>query len=162
MTPGTLTLLSLVPFANAQAVYERRAPCDIPTPILTTVPADDVEACEQACTATAGCGAYTFVSGWDRCKLHAPTDRHVAVRILAGVVANGVALTPAPDHDHTGKDLERAPRDLPEASACAAACVATTGCVGYSYVEGYRSCWLKQTEGALVPKTFACGHRPTE
>ena len=154
-------MLAVLVFALSSyaQTFDRFAPCDIPTSPLSTVAAADVNACEALCAASDACGAYTFVSGWDRCKLFAPTTRHVGVRITAGLVANGVVTAQQEDHDNTGKDLESVPRDLPDANACGAACVATAGCVGFSYVEGYRSCWLKRTEGVLVSKAFRCGFR---
>ncbi len=120
-----------------------------------------MEACEATCRDRADCGAYTFVSGWGRCRLFAPTERRATVHLVAGVV-RGEPRTLEPlrrDHDHAGQDLESAPRDLPSAEACAEACLATPACVGLVYVEGYRSCWLKRTDGAVAPKTFTCGRR---
>ena len=152
-----MTVLLVLSAAFAQGAFERHDGCDVPTPVLSSVSVDDVDACERSCTATTGCGAYTFVSGWDRCKLHAPTDRHVAIRMFAAVVTDGVLTSPRAEHDNTGRDLESTPRDLPSAAACGEACSATSGCLGYSYVEGYRSCWLKKTAGVLVEKTFTCG-----
>ena len=69
---------------------------------------------------------------------------------------------PMTDHDHAGKDLERTPRDLPSTASCAEACINTASCVGFVYIQGYRSCWLKATDGALTPKAFVCASRPQE
>lgn len=149
-------MLSFVVAAHA-------SPCDIPTSPLATVPASNVAACSQACADQPGCGAYTFISGWDRCRLHAPTTRRVNVRMFAATLAlvsgERTLSAPQPDMDHRGRDLESAPRDLPSAEACGQACLQEPSCMGYAYVEGYRSCWLKATDGVLQPKTFTCGSR---
>ena len=154
-------LAFVLPTASAAPPFTASEACDVPTPPIASQPASDADACEQACRERTDCGAWTFVSGWGQCRLHAPTDRRVGVHLVAGTLV-GVERTPGPtlrDHDHPGRDLEPAPRDLPSADACAAACVGTAACVGFVYVEGYRSCWLKRTEGLPAPKTFTCARR---
>jgi hypothetical protein len=138
----------------------QRAACDVPAPALATADVADADACEATCAARADCGAWTFVSGWGQCRLHAPGSKHLAIQLWSAARgADGALPPPTADHDHRGKDLERAPRDRADAAACAADCAATATCTGYVYVQGYRSCWLKQTAGELVAKSFTCGWR---
>jgi hypothetical protein len=144
------------------APFQQRAFCDVPTAVLSSASAPSADACAERCASTPGCGVFSFVSGWDRCLLHAPTGVRVTVHLLAGAIetsASGVrAAGPVrADSDHTGRDLEKAPRDLPSVETCAAACVETSTCTSYVYVQGYRSCWLKGTPGEFTPKTFTCG-----
>ncbi len=135
----------------------------MPAPVLASEDAADADACEARCAARADCGAWTFVSGWGKCRLHAATTKRATVHLVSATAAtvDGKVVVGAlqRDHDHAGKDLEPTPRDLPSAEACAEACAATAACAGLVYVEGYRSCWLKRTDGAVTPKTFTCGVR---
>jgi len=144
--------------------FSERGSCDIPSSVpAPTAEASDVDSCEAACAVDADCAAYVFVSGWNRCTLQRATSPRVTLHLVAAAVAaaDGARTLPAPtrDHDHKGKDLETAPRDLPNAAACAEACLGEESCRGYVYIEGYRSCWLKATDGELVPKTFTCAVR---
>lgn len=148
----------------ADPAWERAA-CDIPTAAAFTAGATDVEACEAACAVDPACAAYVFISGWDRCSLKRAATPRIALHMVAAQVTDGpdgarIAGEPHRDHDHAGKDLEASPRDLPDAAACAAACDQTAACRGYVYIEGYRSCWLKATDGAVTPKTFTCAPKP--
>lgn len=149
--------------ALAADPWPRRA-CDMPDADLARTTVDSAEACEATCSARADCGGYTFVSGLNRCALEKPGAKAFELQMFAAriQVEDGRRSTtePEPDHDHAGKDLETAPRDLPSPAACATACVDTASCVGFVYIQGYRSCWLKATDGALTPKRFVCAARP--
>jgi hypothetical protein len=155
-------MVGLFAFVASAAPDALQPACDIPTAPLSSAPGTTAADCAVRCADTAGCGAFVFISGWNRCVLHPPASRRVTVRMVAATVETtpegARAVTPPRvDHDHGGRDLEAAPRDLPSAEACGEACVGTAACTGYVYVEGYRACWLKQTPGALTPKTFTCG-----
>jgi hypothetical protein len=140
--------------------WSRTERCDIAGPNLASLAAPDADACERACAARADCAAFTFISGWDRCQLEAAAEPRVTVRLAAATVVEGELGAVEWDRDHKGADMEDAPRDLADVGGCARACESTTGCLGYSYVDGYRACWLKKAAGSLVPKTFLCGLRP--
>ena len=79
------------------------------------------------------------------------------VRVVDGV---RVADAPVRDTDESGKDLAGGPWSAADPDACAALCVATAECVGVVFVEGYKTCWLKATEGVQAPKQLTCGVRP--
>lgn len=152
----------LLTVALAQEAWPSRA-CDIPAPDLAAAPAESAEACEARCRERADCQGYTFVSGWDRCKLEAG-GKPIGVRMTAARLQPGENRQlgpPQADHDHTGKDLEPQPRDLPSAEACATACLGEVRCQGYVYVEGYRACWFKAADAPLQQKRFTCALRPT-
>lgn len=152
--------------ALAAPGFVRHEACDVPAPVLASEAADGADACEARCAARGDCGAWTYVSGWGRCRLHGSGGKRATVHLVAAPAATvgGQVVVGAlqRDHDHAGKDFESTARDLPSAEACAQACAATVGCAGLVYVEGYRSCWLKRTEGAVTPKTFTCGVRSDE
>jgi hypothetical protein len=156
-------LLSLSAHAD-DAPWSRQAFCDVPAADLASVPSADVDACEALCRERADCAGFTFVSGWDRCKLEADASRRVTVHLVSAALrlVDGVRTLDPPtrDADHSGKDLAGGPWTAADASACAATCVGEPACVGYVFVEGYATCWLKATEGSVTPKTFTCGVRP--
>jgi hypothetical protein len=62
------------------------------------------------------------------------------------------------DYDHSGKDIKRLVLD--EAKACAKACREEKACAAFTFIDGYRVCWLKKTGGRLRPKVFHCGVKP--
>lgn len=157
-----LLLLTTVTSLAAEP-WPQRA-CDMPGANLATSSAQSAEQCEATCGERADCGGYTFVSGLNRCTLEQPGAKSFEVHMHAArlLVSDGQRSTTEPkaDHDHGGRDLEPSPRDLPTTTACAAACVSTEACVGFVYIQGYRSCWLKATDGAISPKHFVCASRP--
>lgn len=149
----------------ADGAWERQS-CDIPgDPSDPALESTDVDPCEASCAADPDCAAYVFISGLNRCTLKRVSSPRIRVHLVAATLteeADGTrSMGPlARDHDHAGKDLEPSPRDLPDAEACAAACLATESCQGMVYIEGYRSCWLKATAATLIPKTVTCALRP--
>jgi len=151
-----LALISAAPWSRYEA-------CDVPAADLAHQTTPSADACEAACAARPECAGFTFISGWGRCNLESDASRRVTVHLWAAHVdtVDGarVAQPPARDTDDNGKDLPGGPWSAADPAACASLCVGRLECVGYVFVEGYATCWLKATQGAHTPKQFTCGAR---
>ena len=58
------------------------------------------------------------------------------------------------DKDSSGKDIKNL--TLSTAGDCKKACDLNDACLSFTYIDGYRSCWLKKGEAKLHSKVFHC------
>lgn len=131
--------------------------CDIPGEAFASKSAASAQACEDACQGNAECTRWVYVSGWGRCSLKKVGNVSRRLRIWAAQAGSVVVQ----DHDHSGKDFKKISQ-ISSAEACLKQCTDATGCQGMAYLDGYKDCYLKNTAGKLVPKTFFCGIRQAE
>lgn len=144
----------------AQGGWEGKANCDSPSDSLKTLKTATQDECRKSCEAEKDCRGIVYVTGWKRCLLKAQLQKQAHVKFISGElndqhVFEATALKP--DHDHSGKDLERKVFDRPE--ECGQACQGRADCQAFTYIEGYRVCWLKAKGGRLSEKVFHCGLR---
>jgi PAN domain len=143
----------------ASETFERKEQCDMPGPSLTKTKAEGREACEKLCSERADCKAALFITGWKKCLLKADT-KTARLQFISGELDAQRTYTPGSfklDNDHRGKDLER--KVLGSADECGKACSENAGCGAFTYLEGYRVCWLKKPGGTFNPKVFTCSLR---
>jgi hypothetical protein len=137
--------------------------CDLPGGDLSNSAQASPEACAAVCAAEAGCKAWTFISGWNRCFLKAKLQKQAKLRIHAAQVDDdgkgGRQLGKIhEDHDDSGKDLRRVTK-VKTAEACGQECLAEPQCQAIAFLDGYGDCWLKKSKGRTRPKIFSCGTR---
>jgi hypothetical protein len=90
-------------------------------------------------------------------------NRTASLRFISGELDTKRGFDPGNlrvDSDHTGKDLERKVLDKPE--MCAKACGDRQDCAAFTFLEGYRVCWLKAGGGRFLAKVFHCGTKKVE
>lgn len=148
--------LSTVSYSQTRS-WERVDSCDIPTASIKDTKAETQEDCEELCHQEKGCGAAVFISGWNKCSLKADGTKRVKIRFISADMNEKHSYDAANnkvDNDHGGKDLERLV--LNSADECGKACEGKAECKAFTYIEGYRVCWLKKAGGKLKPKIFNC------
>jgi hypothetical protein len=157
--PLALVLLS-APLSLAADAWQTKANCDIPAASLQELKAQNLEECQRSCEATKGCLAAVFASGWQKCFLKSDGTKRASMRFISGVLNDQHAYEPGSykvDSDHKGKDLERLVLDSPD--QCGQACAAKSECQAFTFIEGYRVCWLKKKGGQYSAKVFYCAYR---
>lgn len=145
------------PLSATAQTWETKANCDLPAASLKDTKAKSLEECQKLCAETSGCNASLFISGWGKCSLKADGKKQARLKFHSGELDAQHAFTPGSakaDNDYTGKDLERLVLD--NADQCGEACSKNKECVSFTYLEGYRVCWLKKTLGKFKPKVFSC------
>lgn len=156
-------IVSLRANADGSSDWVREFDCDIPGHDIHGVSSTDPDSCQTACQKQSDCKAYTFITGWNRCQLKQAEKPRFKIIMHAAKVSSvekrrSVGATNVA-HDLKGKDLERKPRNVKDAEACANECIGESDCKGFVYIEGYSACWLKLTDGDFQPKRFICGFR---
>jgi hypothetical protein len=131
--------------------------CDNPSANLRSLPTATPELCRDACQQEAKCQAFVFISGWKRCFLKGQTGRNVTVKMYSGFKEGAVGETKERS-DNSGKDFKRVV--VNHQDKCWQACQDQAECMGYTFIAGYDTCWLKKTKGKLYPKVFYCGTQP--
>ena len=153
-----LCFYSFIAFADAPVTKEN---CDIVGSEMSSLKAKSPAECAARCQATKGCGYATYISGWGRCFLKRESKREVAVRMVSGERGD-TGFTVREQHDNSGKDFKRLA--LSGSDACQTACEQENACLGFTFIAGYDTCWLKKSKGKLYSKTFYCiiiGDQPT-
>ncbi len=152
-----LAFFSATAFASTWDVVEN---CDIPGPFLQEFKTSSREECQQRCVENQSCKSLVYVSGWNKCWLKAETKKHARLRFISGELdakheyQNGSGRA---DHDHAGKDLQRLVLD--QVDKCGQACAENKDCAAFTYLEGYRVCWLKKAGGKYLSKVFSCAFK---
>ena len=127
--------------------------CDIPGNNLRSSKEKSAESCANICGKDDKCKGFTFISGWNKCFLKTRVKTKAKVTMIAA--HKNAAFKLHHDHDNSGKDFKNVPLD--SAELCIEECRKSSKCQGFSYIKGYRSCWLKKTQGRIFPKVFYCG-----
>lgn len=154
-----IMLILILPTQVMGANFDIVEHCDIGAPSTQNFPAKDPEACRELCSKEAKCLAFTFISGWNRCFFKNNTKPQATVKMFSGSIAEQdhkrVVVDEGYQKDHKGKDWKKLPTNNPD--ECKKACLEAKPCLGFTLIEGYRTCWLKNTFGRLQSKTFYCG-----
>ncbi len=124
--------------------------CDLLGKNMQSLKSTTMESCQATCIANSNCLGAVFISGWNQCFLKSKVKRKVTL-VLKSALREGVIQI---DYDFSGKDLRQL--DKANAALCQLACQQTKECKGFTYLEGYRSCWIKSTHGKLFKKIFYC------
>lgn len=106
--------------------------------------------CEKQCVSNHGCQGAVFITGWERCFLKAEVKRKVFITLKSAIKGEDIQK----NHDFSGKDFKQT--DESSAIDCQEKCSKTANCTGFTYIDGYRTCWIKQTKGKLFEKVFYC------
>jgi hypothetical protein len=150
--------LILLLFGSLAHAWEAKPNCDNPSPIVKDSKASGLEDCQEQCEQVAQCKAIVFVSGWKKCWLKGAV-KQASLRFISGELSAGRYEQGhyQVDNDHTGKDLKREVLATPD--ECGKACESNTDCRAFTYLEGYKVCWLKKAGGRFLPKIFYCAAR---
>ncbi|MFW7380895.1 MAG: PAN domain-containing protein [Oligoflexus sp.] len=160
-------LLSLLFFFHTMLIasesmkeWEIKENCDIPSESISSKKMLSVLDCQKFCETEAKCRSFVFVSGWQRCFLKNQFAKQASIRFIsadlpAAAKAEFSEASLHTDHDHSGKDLKRLV--LEQAIECGRACQKQDDCNAFTFIDGYRVCWLKSAGGRLSKKIFYCG-----
>ncbi len=153
-----LLSLTLLPSAFGQSPgFESRANCDLPGPSIKETKTATEEDCQKLCADDAQCKASLFITGWKKCSLKSDGKKTARLKFISGELPENRVYSKGAfreDEDYTGKDLERLV--LASADECGEACAKNDACKSFTYLDGYRVCWLKKTLGKYNPKVFRC------
>lgn len=145
------TLALLQPTIRAEEAKGFERGCDIPSATTRSISQSSFEACKEACNSDVSCKASVFVSGWKRCFLKAqPKPKHQ----IEFISANKDDVSLAYGYDNSGKDIKK--YNFENVEACQDECKKNPACGGFTYIKGYKNCWLKSAGGNLYQKTFFC------
>ena len=124
--------------------------CDLIGSNLKSQKGTTQQSCWGACESEEKCRGVVFVSGWKRCFLKSSVKRKASLKFFSEIRSgeSGYNL------DFTGKDLVRHVTSTKE--ECRDKCLNEKKCTGFTYLEGYRDCWIKHTKGRLFEKIFYC------
>ncbi len=151
----SLCLVFVFLSSNALA-WESKPNCDNPSPVVKDSKATSLEDCQAQCDGNAECKAVVFVSGWKKCW-HKKAAKQANLRFISGEMPADHSFAVGAykvENDHTGKDLKR--EVLGSADECGKACEGNKDCQAFTYLEGYKVCWLKKAGGHFNPKIFYC------
>ena len=140
------------------ANWEIKDNCDVGSESLKTLKSVSQDDCQQSCAEEKQCAGFVYITGWKRCLLKDQMKKTAKLRFISGELdekRNFAAGNLKLDFDHSGKDLERKVLDQPE--MCADACRQRADCHAFTFLDGYRVCWLKAGGGHLNAKMFRCG-----
>ena len=140
-----LASLTLAPLLSAMDKH-----CDLIGDNKRGFKTDSGEICWGACSEDRGCLGAVFISSWNKCFLKSKIKRKASLRLFSekkGDVGNY-------DQDFSAKDMKRLV--VANVKNCRDACLQNQMCSGFTYLEGYRDCWLKKGSGRLFPKVFFC------
>jgi hypothetical protein len=143
--------------ALTAATWEFKDNCDVPNDSLKVLEKVSREDCQAACEEQSECKGILYITGWQRCTLKTRMDRTARLKFISGEMDDKRAYSLHEGFDHSGKDRER--QVLDSADACGKACGASPDCAAFTYLDGYRVCWLKNKGGRLRAKNFLCGVR---
>ena len=132
------------------AAFSFSPQCDLIGENLKSLKGTTQQLCWGACEADKKCRGAVFVSGWKRCFLKSNVKRKASLKFFSEIKSGNSGY----DLDFTGKDLIRHVTSNKE--ECRLKCRDEQKCTGFTYLEGYRDCWLKHTKGRLFNKIFYC------
>jgi len=139
------------------AFFDVKENCDVPGESLQIINSLSQKECQRSCDNEKNCKGFVYITGWKRCLLKDQMNKQVKLQLISGELDENRKFDGGRlkfDSDHTGKDLER--KVLDQADLCAEACISRADCQAFTFLEGYRVCWLKAGGGQLKEKTFRC------
>lgn len=130
--------------------FEVKPRCDIPGKAFESVKNTAFPECVQRCRVLKNCKAVTFVTHWNRCFIKDKISRLVPVSLISGEKSSIEQI----DFDYTGKDFLK--KVAKSSKQCAKHCQESSECLGFTFIKGYRTCWLKKSKGKFIKKHFYC------
>lgn len=118
--------------------------------------ASSAEACCSYCSDAPGCVGFTWVSGNQDCYLKSSVDPATPDSAVTSGTVTGPPPPPGPcavfpGQNNHGHNMQEA-AGAATADACCSACVALSGCIGWTFVsEGGAQCYLKDKLDPLTP-----------
>ncbi|RZJ81286.1 MAG: hypothetical protein EOO20_25300, partial [Chryseobacterium sp.] len=151
-------LLFLIPLRTASAkTWSTTENCDMPSASLQEIKTATREECQTRCLENEKCEGVVYITGWKKCSLKSSVKKQAKLRFISADMDAQHAYQKGSyklDYDHSGKDLQRLVLD--SADQCGEACAGRADCSAFTYLEGYRVCWLKKTGGRPGEKVFSC------
>lgn len=137
--------------------------CDVTGPDIKSLKQTDAAACQVACENLQACRGWSFISGWNRCFLKSKINSKTNVRMYAGRI-NRQGKSPfiaqeGWDKDDSGRDYRKV-APLMRVEDCSAECTKDERCMAFVFINGYKTCWLKESTGRWSNKVFSCGIKP--
>ncbi|MEZ4743523.1 MAG: PAN domain-containing protein [Bdellovibrionota bacterium] len=144
--------------------------CDLPGDNIGSSKLNTPEACKDKCLADKKCQGFVFISGWNRCFIKQKYLRLVKLKMSSGqIIENQQDAADAHNSkgmrkvklfgdrvDHSSKDLKRV-SNIENLDKCGQRCLQEERCYAFTYLDGYRDCWLKGKGGSPRDKIFYCG-----
>lgn len=149
--------ISLMLFAQLSEI-ETVPNCDIPGGNLESLKGKTVESCKIACEKNKSCKGFSYISGWNHCFLKSKVNKQVTLKIISGYLDENRNPRILTDTDFKGHDLKSL-NGIETATECANKCKTNKECIGFAYLDGYNTCWIKdkiRIETAHK-KVFYCG-----
>jgi len=162
-TLGLLCVGFLGSISVQASTWVTKPNCDMPATSLKELKTESQDKCQQVCDETEGCKGIVYITGWRKCSLKADGKKQATMRFISGELNDKHVYEPGSfktDNDHSGKDLERIVLDVPD--QCGKACESRADCQAFTFIEGYRVCWLKKKGGKFSDKVFHCGFKKLE
>ncbi|SMF56470.1 PAN domain-containing protein [Pseudobacteriovorax antillogorgiicola] len=131
-------------------LHAEKIHCDLIGENLKNIKQSSKETCFKFCNDEEACLGAVFISGWNRCFLKKIVKRQARLRLYSWMRDGEGAY----DKDFSGKDLKRFV--VADKGLCQEKCESMSQCTGFTYLEGYRDCWVKHTSGKLFEKIFYC------
>lgn len=151
------SFLFLVGFKKKDSEFTYEKYCDIPGNNISSLSKTTKEICKKNCDSDSQCKGFTYISGWRKCFLKKKVSKSFRIRFYSGEKdKSGKIVNAKYDHDNSGKDIKRL-ANIDEKSKCLKACEDSGSCGAFTYIEGYRDCWLKKGGGRNYEKIFYCG-----
>ena len=161
----------------ARLMSRPRSNCDIPGSAYQSFHTEIAKGCLDKCQNDRRCVAAVHVSGWNRCFLKEQFSRFADLTMISGFIstdsgtgshlANNQPATIVDrrtfgelrmDYDSTGKDIRRL-SPVESATVCQSHCAKESACDSFTYLDGYRDCWLKAAGGKERRKVFTCSRK---
>jgi hypothetical protein len=156
-----ITLLFIITTMTLNAEVSQislKTNCDIPGGNLKSLKGKTAATCKDECELNKSCKGFTYISGWNRCFLKKKVSKQVTLRITSGYLDENRKPKIMKDTDFKGHDLKSL-NGIKSAKECAQKCKTTNECIGFAYLDGYNTCWVKdeiKIETAHK-KIFYCG-----
>jgi len=105
------------------------------------------------------CKAFSYVSGWNRCFLKSKFTQEIPLKIYSGTYNGEVTKLPE------GYNIDYPPGDFLRLEnimtplECKNRCLLNEKCKAFSYLDAYKSCFLKNKLSAKQDKIFSCGKK---
>ena len=146
----TRTILLLICFFPLSNLLAMDAQCDLIGPNLNSVKKTTKARCWQNCEDLQECQGAVFISSWNRCFLKSTVKRKASVKMFSAIKGGEGSY----DRDYSAKDMKRLV--FAKVDQCREACAKEETCSGFTYIDGYRDCWLKRGKGKVFEKVFFC------
>ena len=147
-----ICILLLLIESSVYAAMEKN--CDLLGSHVFKKTVDSPKRCKKMCVDRGDCKGSVFISGWNKCFLKGDIKRKTKVTMISGIKGQPTMR----DMDFTGKDDKQI--SVKKVKKCKESCLSRPQCTGFTFIDGYQTCWLKKTPGKLISKIFFCWVKP--